>query len=153
MKDKLDRLHSSIIYPYSWTELINYLGTLMWWKRGKKPSGFQFPSIYRRPQTKGILSRHLLVVLSPSSYGFSQLHFKVSSERKRYPFYSTLMWSQVSAMVRGPCSLTTSKMVRVMVCVSSGGVGGSMGFIFGFGFLAIHRIAVANMSLRHSAST
>lgn len=58
----------------------------------------------------------------------------------------TLRCSQVSAMVRGPCSLTMSKMVRLTVCICSGGIRGSIGFIFGFGFFAIHRATVANIS-------
>lgn len=57
----------------------------------------------------------------------------------------TLTWSQVSEMVRGPCSLTISKMALVMVCVCSGGVLSSIGFIFGLGFLPINLIAVPNM--------
>lgn len=58
--------------------------------------------------------------------------------------WETLTRSQVSPMVRGPCSRTMSKMVRVMVCVCSGGVFSSMGFIFGFGFFAAHLAIVAN---------
>lgn len=58
----------------------------------------------------------------------------------------TLRCCQVSEIVRGPCSLTMSKMVRVMVWVCSGGVFSSMGFIFGFPFFAMKRTAVANIT-------
>ena len=45
-------------------------------------------------------------------------------------------------MVRGPCSLTISKMTLEIVCVCSGGVLSSIGFIGGFGFFAKYLIAV-----------
>lgn len=48
-------------------------------------------------------------------------------------------------MVSGPCSLTMSKMALVIVWVCSGGVLSSIGFIFGFGFVAKHLIAVRNI--------
>ena len=51
-------------------------------------------------------------------------------------------------MVSGPCSLTTSKIARVMDCVCSGGVVSSIGAIFGFPFFAAHRAAVANIAGR-----
>lgn len=54
--------------------------------------------------------------------------------------------SQVSAIVSGPCSLRMSKIVLVIVCVCSGGVFSSIGFILGLGFVARYRIAVANIS-------
>lgn len=64
---------------------------------------------------------------------------------------STLTCSHVSVMVRGPCSFKTSNITLVIVCVCSGGVLSSIGFIFGFGFLAIYLTAVANMmNLFHS---
>ena len=49
-------------------------------------------------------------------------------------------------MVSGPCSLTTSKIARVMDCVCSGGAVSSIGAIFGFPFFAAHRAAVANIA-------
>lgn len=50
-------------------------------------------------------------------------------------------------MVRGPCSFTISNITLVRVLVCSGGVLSSIGFCFGFGFLAKYLIAVANMML------
>ena len=58
----------------------------------------------------------------------------------------TLTWSQTSEMVSGPCSLTTSKIARVMDCACSGGAVSSIGAIFGFPFFAAHRAAVANIA-------
>lgn len=49
--------------------------------------------------------------------------------------------------MRGPCSFNMSKMTLVMVCVCSGGILSSIGFIFGFGFVAKSLIAVPNMTL------
>ncbi|KAF9682247.1 hypothetical protein SADUNF_Sadunf05G0089000 [Salix dunnii] len=57
----------------------------------------------------------------------------------------TWTFSQVSAMVRGPCSFTMSIIALVIVWVCSGGVFSSIGFIFGLGFVEKYLIAALNM--------
>lgn len=57
----------------------------------------------------------------------------------------TWTFSQVSAIVRGPCSFTMSKIALVIVWVCSGGVLSSIGFIFGLGFVEKYLIAALNM--------
>lgn len=75
----------------------------------------------------------------------TNVKFSKKHEREEKELPHTFTCSQVSPTVRGPCSFRMSNMTLVIVCVCSGGVLSSIGFMGGFGFFARYFIAVANI--------